>query len=108
MAITGPIDIVADANRAFAVRNGSAFQGRITGSGCMLSAITGAYMARANGNAVEAALAAVVHMGAAGQAAQARMKEGDGTGSFHTYLMDALSLLEGDDLAKAALVEEVR
>ena len=73
----------------------------------MLSAITGAYMARANGNAVEAALAAVVHMGAAGQAAQARMKEGDGTGSFHTYLMDALSLLEGDDLAKAALVEEV-
>ena len=108
VAITGPIDIVADANRAFAVRNGSAFQGRITGSGCMLSAITGAYMARANGNAVEAALAAVVHMGAAGQAAQARMKEGDGTGSFHTYLMDALSLLEGDDLAKAALVEEVR
>ena len=102
VAITGPIDIVADANRAFAVRNGSAFQGRITG------AITGAYMARANGNAVEAALAAVVHMGAAGQAAQARMKEGDGTGSFHTYLMDALSLLEGDDLAKAALVEEVR
>lgn len=108
VAITGPIDIVADANRAFAVRNGSAFQGRITGSGCMLSAITGAYMARANGNAVEAALAAVVHMGAAGQAAQARMKEGDGTGSFHTYLMDSLSLLEGDDLAKAALVEEVR
>ena len=50
----------------------------------------------------------MVHMGAAGQAAQARMKEGDGTGSFHTYLMDALSLLEGDDLAKAALVEEVR
>ena len=33
VAITGPIDIVADANRAFAVRNGSAFQGRITGSG---------------------------------------------------------------------------
>ena len=75
---------------------------------CMLSAITGASRARANGNDVEAALAAVVHMGAAGQAAQARMKEGDGTGSFHTYLMDALSLLEGDDLAKAALVEEVR
>ena len=40
VAITGPIDIVADANRAFAVRNGSALQGRITGSGCMLSAIT--------------------------------------------------------------------
>lgn len=108
VAITGPIDIVADANRAFAVRNGSPLQGRITGSGCMLSAISGAYAARAEGDMVQAALVAVVHMGAAGQAAQARMKAGDGTGTFHTYLMDALSLLQGCDLASAALVEEVR
>ena len=107
VAIPGPIDIVADSARAFAVRNGSPLQGRITGSGCMLSAISGAYMARAGENAVEAALAAVVHMGAAGQAAQARMGEADGTGSFHTYLMDALSTLQGADLFGTALVEEV-
>ncbi len=108
VAITGPIDIVADANNAFAVRNGSALQGRITGSGCMLSAISGAYMACAEDDALAAATAAVVHMGAAGQAAQARMAQGDGTGSFHTYLMDALSTLDADGVREAALVEKVR
>lgn len=108
VAITGPIDIVADANRAFAVRNGSPLQGRITGCGCMLSAISGAYAARAtDGAMLEAALAAVVHMGVAGQTAAARLGEGEGTGSFHTYLMDALSLAEGADLAAAADVSEV-
>lgn len=108
VAITGPIDIVADADRAFAVRNGSAMQGRITGAGCMLSAISGAYAAKADGDMVFAALAAVVHMGVAGSTAQARMAQGDGTGSYHTYLMDALSLLTGEELAAAADVLEVR
>ena len=77
VAITGPIDIVADANRAFAVRNGSPLQGRITGSGCMLSALSGAYIARREEDAAGAALAAVVHMGVAGQrAAEARAHAG--------------------------------
>ncbi len=108
VAITGPIDIIADANSAFAVRNGSPMQGRITGSGCMLSAISGAYMACAKDDALAAATAAVVHMGVAGQAAQARMGQGDGTGSFHTYLMDALSTLDAEGMLKSALVEKVR
>ncbi|WP_308587905.1 hydroxyethylthiazole kinase [uncultured Slackia sp.] len=60
VAITGPVDIVADANRAFAVRNGSPLQGRITGSGCMLSALSGAYIARREEEAAGAALAAVI------------------------------------------------
>ena len=107
VAITGPIDIVADANRAFAVSNGTPLQGRITGSGCMLSAISGAYVARYADDALEAALSAVVHMGAAGQQAEGRMTEADGTGTFRTYLMDALSLLSGDDLARLAQVEEL-
>lgn len=107
VAITGPIDIVADATRAFAVRNGSSLQGRITGSGCMLSVLCGAYAACAGDSMLEAALAAVVHMGAAGQEAAARMIEADGTGSYHTYLMDALSRATGASLAEAAAVTEV-
>lgn len=107
VAITGPIDIVADATRAFAVRNGTALQGRITGCGCMLSAISGAFAARAQDDMLGAALSAVVLMGVAGQMAESRMGTHDGTGSFHTYLMDALSTLDGSSVAGAALVEEV-
>lgn len=108
VAITGPIDIVADANRVFAVRNGSPLQGRITGSGCMLSALSGAYIARREEDAAGAALAAVVHMGVAGQRAAAKLERTQGgTGSFATYLMDELSLLDGVTLARDAAAFEV-
>ena len=107
VAITGPVDIVANATCAYAVHNGTPLQGRITGCGCMLSAMSGAYVARHTENPLVAALAAVVHMGVAGQQAQGRMGDNDGTGTFHTYLMDALSVLKGEDLARLALVEEL-
>lgn len=107
VAVTGPIDIVADATKAYAVRNGTPLQGRITGSGCMLSALCGAYAACADSSMLDAALAAVVHMGAAGQKAASRLRANDGTGTFHLYLMDALSLVTGDDLAQMADVVEV-
>ena len=107
VAITGPIDIVADATRSFAVRNGSKFQGRITGAGCMLSCITGAF-AVANDDKLLAALGAVCTTGVAGNLAEERMGELDGNLSFRTYLLDALYNLDGETLASRALVEDVQ
>lgn len=108
VAITGPIDIVANAKHAYAVRNGSPLQGRITGSGCMLSALSGAYIARREEDVTGAALAAVVHMGVAGQRAAARLESTQGgTATFATYLMDELSLLDGAALAQDAAASEV-
>lgn len=106
VAVTGAIDVVASADRAFAIRNGSPLQGRITGAGCMLSALTAAY-AVAHDDALEAAVAAVASMGLAGQAAAGRMGKPDGNGSFRTYLLDALFNQTGDDLLGGALVEEL-
>ena len=109
VAITGAIDLISDGQRVFAVGNGSPMQGRITGAGCMLSAFSGGYLAANPEDALFAALAAVVHAGVAGQRAQARMEGNpqDGTGSFRTYLMDALSTLTPDQLAAEARVEQV-
>ena len=98
--------MVADANHAFAVRNGSALQGRITGAGCMLSALTGAFAASAD-TPLQAALGAVVSMGVAGELAASRMQEGDGNGSFRTYLLDALFNLSNAQLHSFARVEKV-
>lgn len=106
VAITGAIDIVADASRAFAIRNGSALQGRITGAGCMLSCITGAF-AVANDDMLAAALGAVCTMGVAGNIAEARMEPADGNASFRTYLIDALFTMDGETLASHARIEEV-
>ena len=106
-AVTGAIDIVADADRAFAIRNGHPLMGRITGAGCMLTCLCTAF-AVANPDApLEAQVAAVASMGLAGQRAQGRMGGLDGNASFRTYLLDALFNLDGDELEAGALVEEI-
>lgn len=107
VAITGAIDIVADANRAFAIRNGSPVMGKITGAGCMLTCVTAAY-AVANPDALlEGVVAAIAGMGVAGEMAAARMQPVDGNASFRTYLIDALYNLNGQALEAVARFEEV-
>ena len=107
VAITGAIDIVADARRAIVIRNGSPLMGKITGAGCMLTCVTAAY-AVANPDALlEGVVAAVAGMGVAGEMAAARMQPVDGNASFRTYLIDALYNLNGQALEAVARVEEV-
>lgn len=45
VAITGVIDLVADGEGAYVIRGGHPMLSRITGSGCMLSAVCGAFLA---------------------------------------------------------------
>ena len=107
MAVTGAIDIVADAERAFAIRNGSPLMGKITGAGCMLTCVVAAY-AVANPHALlESVAAAVAGMGVAGEIAEARMQPVDGNASFRTYLIDALHNMNGAALEAVARVENV-
>lgn len=105
VAITGAIDIIADSQRAFAVRNGSPIMGKITGAGCMLTCVTAAYVVANQQNHLEGALAAVACMGIAGEVAKARMQPVDGNASFRTYLIDALYNMNGEALEAVARVE---
>lgn len=107
IAITGAIDIVANDERAFAVRNGNAIMGKITGAGCMLSCLVGAYSVANKENMLEGVVAAIAGEGLCGQIAAGRMTEADGNGSFRTYLLDAMYNLDAATLADGALVQEV-
>ncbi len=107
MVITGAIDIVADADRAYAVRNGHPLMGRITGAGCMLSCVCAAFAVANPDATLDAMAAAVAGMGLAGQVAQNRMSGYDGNGSFRTYLLDALYNLDGAALEAGARIEEL-
>lgn len=107
VAVTGAIDIVADAERAFAVRNGSPLMGRITGAGCMLTCLVAAFAVANPGARLEAVVAAVASMGLAGQVAQGRMGGMDGNASFRTYLIDALFRLDCKALEAGARVKEL-
>ena len=66
VAITGAIDIVADAQKAYCIRNGNAMMSSITGTGCQLSALTAAFVTANPDHPLEAAAAAVCAMGLAG------------------------------------------
>ena len=107
VAVTGAIDLVADKDRAVAVRNGDAIMGKITGTGCMLSCVTGAYATANPDHPLEAAVAAIAGWGLAGEVARGRMGELDGNGSFRTYLLDAAYNLTAAQLMAGARVEEV-
>ena len=107
VAITGAIDLVADANRAVAIRNGSPIMGKITGTGCMLTCVTAAYAVANPNEILEAVVAAVTGSGVAGEMALSRMQDADGNASFRTYLIDALYNMSGEALEAAANIEEL-
>ena len=108
VAASGPIDLVTDGRRTFAVRNGCPMMARITGSGCMLTALTGAFCAASPGQPLEAALAAVIALGVCGQRAdRKRAANGPGNATFRNDLIDAVSLLTAEELEREARYDEL-
>ncbi len=90
VSVTGPVDHVSDGERTVAISNGDPMMARITGTGCMSSAITGCFLTVA-GSAFEAAVGALVAFGVAGEDAA---RDAKGPGSFHVNLYDALAALD--------------
>jgi len=105
IAMTGAIDIVADSREAYIIRNGHPLMGRITGGGCMLSAMTAAYLAANPRQPLAAVAAAVVAMGLAGELAATRLREGEGNSTYRHHLIDAVYGLNGEALEKGARYE---
>lgn len=106
IAITGAIDVVADGDKAYVIKNGHASMSKITGTGCMLTGIIGAYVGANVANPLEATASAVVAMGLCGEMAHEKMLRLEaGTGTLRTLIIDALSNLTADGLEKGAKVE---
>lgn len=107
IAIMGAIDIIADANHATIIRNGCSNMSRITGTGCMLSAILGAYVAVNQDSMFDTVSCAVALMGYSGELAQQKVQQQDaGTGSLRVYLIDALSTMTAEKLNGGIKIEE--
>jgi hydroxyethylthiazole kinase-like sugar kinase family protein len=89
---TGPVDRIGDGERILEVGGGTPMLAKITGSGCMLSAMLGAFMAV--DRSAESAAACCAMMKSCGeQADRWTRKAGRWTGTFHMALLDALSLI---------------
>lgn len=105
VAVTGAIDLVADAERCYVIRNGRPEMGKVTGTGCQLSALTAAYVAANPGNCLEAAAAAVCLMGLAGEIGFSRMALGDGNAAYRSRIIDAICNMDGRELERGAKYE---
>jgi hydroxyethylthiazole kinase len=106
IAITGAIDLVADSNKAYVIRNGHPLMSKITGSGCMLTEVIAAYCAANPENLLDATAAAVCAMGLCGETAYNKMVENKGgTSTFRTYLIDAMSRMNAETLREGIKIE---
>lgn len=86
---SGPIDIISDGIDTFIIENGDEIMTKITGSGCMLSAIIAGF----NGanDALYSAITGSLVMSLAGEIASGNVKNNNlGTGSFRSLLIDEL------------------
>lgn len=106
IAITGAIDIVANKDKAYAIYNGCTMMSRITGTGCMLSAILGATNAVGQSDPLTTTAYTIAMMGYCGQIADQKVRnENSGTSSFRMYLIDALSTINYAQLKAGVKIE---
>lgn len=106
IAVSGPIDIVSNGKEVYALKNGNSMMANITGTGCMLGCIMGAYTAI--DDSLLAAITATTVMSIAGEiAAKTATDNNQGTGSFGTYLIDELSKMNPETFKEYANITKI-
>lgn len=96
--VTGEVDIIASPAKdvAYGIYNGSPNMAKVTGTGCMLTCITGTYLSVTD--ALTACVLATVTLDCAGECASAAK----GLGTYHIELIDQLSLITDETIADLA------
>lgn len=108
IAISGAIDIVADKEKAYIIRNGNPIMAKITGTGCMSTSLIGAFCGGNPDNILEAAAAAVAAMGISGDIAFEKMKSFEGaTMIFRMFLIDSIGNMSCEILNGGMNIEKV-
>ena len=105
VVISGDVDVVTDGTISYRVRNGHPMMRSVTGTGCQMSVLIGAYAAANPGKPLLAALAGVCGFGLCGEIAHSRLTPLDGNASYRTYIMDAVYHLSADVLEGGARYE---
>lgn len=105
VAITGKTDVVSDGANTYAVHNGDAMLTRVTGTGCLLTSVIGAFAA-IEANAVRASAAALAIYGVAAELA-AELTAGKGPGSFQIEFLNQLALVSAGDIERLGRLERL-
>ena len=81
---------------------------RVTGTGCMLTSMIGAFCGANPNNILDATAVAVMTMGISGELAYEKtLKSHGGTMTFKMHMIDEISLMSEETLIERARYEEV-
>lgn len=84
--MSGETDVITDGQSNILIHNGHSLMSKITGTGCLATALTGAFLA-VNPNSLQGSAHAAILMGIAGEIAAEKSK---GPGSFRQNFFDKL------------------
>ncbi|WP_340139933.1 MULTISPECIES: hydroxyethylthiazole kinase [Bacillus] len=104
--ITGKEDVVTDGERTVIVRNGHQILTKVTGTGCLLTSVMGAFAA-VEKDYVKAAVAALTFYGVAAEIAAVKTVE-LGPGSFQIEFLNQLANTTANDIEQYGNLQEVQ
>lgn len=96
VVITGEVDVVSDGEDVLSIHNGHEWLTKVTGTGCLLTSVIGAFCATCE-QPLHASAAALLFYGVAAERAAQSTKD-KGPGTFQMELLNALSHTTGDDV----------
>ncbi|WCK54923.1 hydroxyethylthiazole kinase [Aneurinibacillus sp. Ricciae_BoGa-3] len=102
--ITGKIDVITDGETTYTVSNGHPILTKVTGTGCLLSSVIGAFAAAAE-EPLYAAAEAVAYYGVAAELAAEQTAE-QGPGSFQIEFLNQLAKVSSDILERRERIEQ--
>ncbi len=102
VALSGKIDYISDGQKIAKIDNGTPLFPKITGSGCLLSAVIGAFLSLDDDN-LTLCVNACTSYAIAGQKAGEKLKDYE-TGQFYVSLLDNLALIDDEIVRKYAKV----
>lgn len=104
--ITGKEDIITDGSTTYVAGNGHPVLTQVTGTGCLLSAVLGAFLAVSGGAWLEAATEALSFYGVAAEIAAERTA-GRGPGSFQIEFLNQLALVTPEQYQARSRVSQL-
>ncbi|MCZ8514485.1 hydroxyethylthiazole kinase [Paenibacillus filicis] len=106
VAVTGKDDYVTDGQETYVLHNGHPLLTRVTGTGCLLTSVVGAFCAAAGEQGLlRPAVSAVLSYGVAAELA-AEKTEAQGPGSFQIELLNRLYRLSEEEIVRHGSLEK--
>ena len=106
IAVTGTIDFVSNGNKTISIKNGHSMLSQLTGTGCMCSSLIGVLSSMNKTKVFESTVTAMLSMGIAGEIAFENEGK-NGSGSFHTALINAIGLMNTDMIVRRMVLDEI-